>query len=57
MGGPPSGGTADALFVAVNKAGRVSSFSRMTPKTIYKMLTKRAKRAPHDLRCTFKKGV
>ncbi len=48
-----------ALFVAVNKGGRMSSLKNMTPKTIYSMLTKRAVEAgvksfsPHDMRRTF----
>jgi integrase/recombinase XerD len=48
-----------ALFVAIRKGGRFFSLSRMTPKTIYKMLAKRARQAgvarfsPHDLRRTF----
>jgi integrase/recombinase XerD len=48
-----------ALFVAVNKSGRIMSFEHMTPKTIYNMLAKRATEAgvksfsPHDMRRTF----
>jgi site-specific recombinase XerD len=48
-----------ALFVAVNKSGRIMSFENMTPKTIYNMLAKRATEAgvksfsPHDMRRTF----
>jgi integrase/recombinase XerD len=48
-----------ALFVAIRKNGRIFGLSRMTPKTIYKMLEKRARQAgvahfsPHDLRRTF----
>jgi len=48
-----------ALFVAVNKSGRMSSQKNMTPKTIYNMLSKRATEAgvksfsPHDMRRTF----
>ncbi|MDP1715990.1 MAG: tyrosine-type recombinase/integrase [Anaerolineales bacterium] len=48
-----------ALFVAVNKSGRMSSREHMTPKTIYTMLAKRATEAgvksfsPHDMRRTF----
>lgn len=48
-----------ALFVAVNKSGRMSSRKNMTPKTIYSMLAKRATEAgvksfsPHDMRRTF----
>jgi len=48
-----------ALFVAVNKSGRITNYSHMTPKTIYKMLAKRATEAgvksfsPHDMRRTF----
>ena len=48
-----------ALFVAVNKSGRITSLKNMTPKTIYKMLAKRATEAgvksfsPHDMRRTF----
>ena len=48
-----------ALFVAVNKSGRMSSQKNMTPKTIYSMLAKRATEAgvksfsPHDMRRTF----
>lgn len=48
-----------ALFVAVNKSGRMASQRNMTPKTIYNMLAKRATEAgvksfsPHDMRRTF----
>jgi site-specific recombinase XerD len=48
-----------ALFVAVNKSGRMASQKNMTPKTIYNMLAKRATEAgvksfsPHDMRRTF----
>ncbi len=48
-----------ALFVAVNKSGRITSYKHMTPKTIYSMLAKRASEAgvksfsPHDMRRTF----
>jgi site-specific recombinase XerD len=48
-----------ALFVAVNKSGRIVNYKNMTPKTIYKMLAKRATEAgvksfsPHDMRRTF----
>jgi len=48
-----------ALFVAVNKSGRIVNYKHMTPKTVYKMLAKRATEAgvkpfsPHDLRRTF----
>jgi len=48
-----------ALFVAVNKSGRMASQKHMTPKTIYNMLAKRATEAgvksfsPHDMRRTF----
>jgi site-specific recombinase XerD len=48
-----------ALFVAVNKSGRITSYKNMTPKTIYSMLAKRATEAgvkafsPHDMRRTF----
>jgi integrase len=49
-----------ALFVAINKSGRIdASYKHMTPKTVYKMLAKRADDAgvkafsPHDLRRTF----
>jgi integrase len=48
-----------ALFVAVNKSGRITNYKNMTPKTIYKMLAKRATEAgvksfsPHDLRRSF----
>lgn len=48
-----------ALFVAVNKSGRIVNYKNMTPKTIYKMLAKRAGEAgvksfsPHDMRRTF----
>jgi len=53
------GDTAGALFVAVNKSGRITNYEQMTPKTIYKMLAKRATEAgvksfsPHDMRRTF----
>ena len=53
------GDNAGALFVAVNKSGRMYSQKNMTPKTIYKMLAKRATEAgvksfsPHDLRRSF----
>jgi len=48
-----------ALFVAINKSGRIVNHEHMTPKTIYKMLAKRATEAgvksfsPHDMRRTF----
>lgn len=48
-----------ALFVAVNKSGRMPNRDHMTPKTIYSMLAKRATEAgvksfsPHDMRRTF----
>ncbi len=48
-----------ALFVAVNKSGRIVNYKNMTPKTVYKMLAKRATEAgvksfsPHDMRRTF----
>ena len=48
-----------ALFVAVNKSGRMASLKHMTPKTVYNMLAKRATEAgvksfsPHDMRRTF----
>ena len=48
-----------ALFVAVNKSGRMANREHMTPKTIYSMLAKRATEAgvksfsPHDMRRTF----
>ncbi len=48
-----------ALFVAVNKSGRMANREHMTPKTIYNMLAKRAAEAgvksfsPHDMRRTF----
>ena len=48
-----------ALFVAVNKSGKITNYEHMTPKTIYKMLAKRASEAgvksfsPHDMRRTF----
>jgi len=48
-----------ALFVAVNKSGRMASLKHMTPKTVYNMLSKRATEAgvksfsPHDMRRTF----
>jgi len=48
-----------ALFVAVNKSGRMANRNHMTPKTIYSMLAKRATEAgvksfsPHDMRRTF----
>lgn len=48
-----------ALFVAVNKSGRITSYKNMTPKTVYNMLAKRATEAgvksfsPHDMRRTF----
>lgn len=53
------GGDPGALFVAVNKSGRMASQNNMTPKTIYNMLAKRAIEAgvksfsPHDMRRTF----
>ncbi len=31
-----------ALFVAVNKSGRIMDYEHMTPKVIYNMLAKRA---------------
>jgi site-specific recombinase XerD len=48
-----------ALFVAVNKSGRIVNYKNMTPKVIYNMLAKRASEAgvksfsPHDMRRTF----
>ncbi|MDP1547385.1 MAG: tyrosine-type recombinase/integrase [Anaerolineales bacterium] len=53
------GGEVGALFVAVNKSGRMANCEHMTPKTIYSMLAKRATEAgvksfsPHDMRRTF----
>lgn len=53
------GDESGALFVAINKSGRITNYSHMTPKTIYKMLAKRATEAgvksfsPHDMRRTF----
>jgi site-specific recombinase XerC len=34
-----------ALFVAINKSGRIVNHEHMTPKTIYTMLAKRATEA------------
>jgi site-specific recombinase XerD len=48
-----------ALFVAVNKSGRIVNHNHMTPKTVYNMLAKRANESgvksfsPHDMRRTF----
>lgn len=53
------GDTPGALFVAVNKSGRIMNYKHMTPKVIYNMLAKRATEAgvksfsPHDMRRTF----
>ncbi|MBI5944651.1 MAG: tyrosine-type recombinase/integrase [Chloroflexi bacterium] len=53
------GANPGALFVAVNKSGRIMNYKNMTPKTIYSMLAKRATEAgvksfsPHDMRRTF----
>ncbi len=53
------GETSGALFLPINKSGRITSFERMTSKAIYNMLIKRAGEAgvkhfsPHDLRRTF----
>lgn len=53
------GDEAGALFVAVNKSGRITNYEHMTPKVIYNMLAKRATEAgvksfsPHDMRRTF----
>lgn len=49
----------DALFVAINKGGRLDTSKPMTSQAIYNMLIKRAQEAgiksfsPHDLRRTF----
>lgn len=49
----------DALFVAINKGGRLDTSKPMTAQAIYNMLTKRAADAevkqfsPHDMRRTF----
>lgn len=49
----------DALFVAINKGGRLDTSKPMTAQAIYNMLTKRAAEAevkqfsPHDMRRTF----
>jgi len=48
-----------ALFIPINKSGKITSYARMTSKPIYNMLQKRAHEAgvnhfsPHDLRRTF----
>lgn len=48
-----------ALFVPVNKGGRMTTHNRMTSKVVYNMLEKRAEQAgvkhfsPHDMRRTF----
>jgi site-specific recombinase XerD len=53
------GANPGALFVAVNKSGRIVNYKNMTPKVIYNMLAKRASEAgvksfsPHDMRRTF----
>jgi integrase len=53
------GDTPGALFVAVNKSGRIMNYEHMTPKVIYNMLAKRATESgvksfsPHDLRRSF----
>jgi site-specific recombinase XerD len=53
------GGVPGALFVPVNKGGRITAYSRMTSKAVYNMLEKRAEQAgvkhfsPHDMRRTF----
>lgn len=53
------GDNAGALFVSINKSGRMNSQKNMTPKTIYNMLQKRGVEAgvksfsPHDMRRTF----
>ena len=53
------GGVPGALFVPVNKGGRITTYSRMTSKAVYNMLEKRAEQAgvkhfsPHDMRRTF----
>jgi site-specific recombinase XerD len=49
----------DALFVSINKGGRLDSSKPMTSQAIYNLLDKRGKQAgikhfsPHDLRRTF----
>lgn len=49
----------DALFVAINKGGRLDTSKPMNPQSIYDMLQKRAEQAgvkdfsPHDFRRTF----
>jgi len=53
------GDDSGALFVAVNKSGRIVNYKHMTPKVIYNMLSKRAIESgvksfsPHDMRRTF----
>lgn len=53
------GDTPGALFIAINKSGRMTNHKHMTPKVIYNMLAKRATEAgvksfsPHDMRRTF----
>jgi len=53
------GSNGDALFVAINKGGRLDTVKPMTPQAVYNMLVKRAEQAgvksfsPHDLRRTF----
>ena len=53
------GNNDDALFVAINKGGRLDTSKPMTAQAIYNMLTKRAAEAevkqfsPHDMRRTF----
>lgn len=53
------GATGEALFVEVNKSGKLFPNKNITPDAIYKVLEKRAKQAgikefsPHDLRRTF----
>ena len=48
-----------ALFVHVNKSGKIANMSSLTPQAIYNMLSKRAREAnvrsfsPHDMRRTF----
>jgi integrase len=52
------GSTPGALFVAINKSGKISSFRHIIPDAVYKMTIKRSKQAgvednsPHNFRRT-----
>jgi integrase len=52
------GNSPGAMFVAVNKSGKISSYDHFTPQAVYNMVVKRSKQAgiennsPHNFRRT-----